>query len=302
MGTKRGDCEQRTDEYEGWVIHGPAVCAGTNCPFHNPSDHVMKAWPKVIRASTLVERTCPHGCGHPDPDSVDHFTRQGVSHMDVHGCDGCCNLKPWRHPPEVDRVLVVAVTGGPCAGKSTVMATLRDALKLDGYGVAVAPEAATLLLHGGLALRGATRENFTALQAEIGAVQVAVEYALTLSLSQGDRQGILLCDRGLVDNKAYMDSRQWQQVQASLGMSEREMLGRYDVVLHLVSAAKGAREHYKNTPERVETALEAAALEERTRAAWGKHRRRAVVDNRTDFDGKVLRAVRAVKKLLAEVP
>lgn len=53
-------------------------------------DHHMVKWPKVIRENTLVERICPHGIGHPDPDSLIYFERKGVEMMDVHGCDGCC--------------------------------------------------------------------------------------------------------------------------------------------------------------------------------------------------------------------
>lgn len=29
-----------------------------------------------------MERICPHGVGHPDPDDTNPDT--------VHGCDGCC--------------------------------------------------------------------------------------------------------------------------------------------------------------------------------------------------------------------
>lgn len=30
------------------------------------------------------------GVGHPDPDSVAYFERHDITHMGVHGCDGCC--------------------------------------------------------------------------------------------------------------------------------------------------------------------------------------------------------------------
>lgn len=72
--------------------HPPAACAGEWCVIHNPSDHIMRDWPMNFRMdnAALVERLCPHGIGHPDPDSVAYFMRQGMSSMSVHGCDGCC--------------------------------------------------------------------------------------------------------------------------------------------------------------------------------------------------------------------
>ena len=72
------------------MIHAKAVCTPP-CPFHAPSRHHMVTWPKVIRESGLVERTCPHGIGHPDPDSLRYMVaRTGDDGWGVHGCDGDC--------------------------------------------------------------------------------------------------------------------------------------------------------------------------------------------------------------------
>lgn len=70
--------------------HDPAMCAGERCIFHNPSPHRMGSWPYNLRASGLVERLCPCGVGHPDPDSVAWFEAQGRPGFSVHGCCGCC--------------------------------------------------------------------------------------------------------------------------------------------------------------------------------------------------------------------
>lgn len=76
------------------TTHEPSQCAGENCVIHNPSDHHMKDWPMVVRMdkSALVERTCPHGVGHPDPDSAAFFERVGKGWVNVHGCcqQRCC--------------------------------------------------------------------------------------------------------------------------------------------------------------------------------------------------------------------
>ena len=78
-------------------IHSKDVCSGA-CPFHAPSDHVMKKWPTLVRASGLVERLCQHGVGHPDPDSVrwmdEHSYPGSRGTWGVHGCCGCCGAYP----------------------------------------------------------------------------------------------------------------------------------------------------------------------------------------------------------------
>ncbi len=54
------------------------------CAIHAPSDHHMVSWPQHWRGDRLmIERVCPHGWGHPDPDDLNTDT--------VHGCDGCCH-------------------------------------------------------------------------------------------------------------------------------------------------------------------------------------------------------------------
>ena len=82
------------DKETGRRIHARDKCAGEHCAFHNPSDHKMVSWKKVIRESTLVERICPHGIGHPDPDSLAYLKRseseENRGALGVHGCDGCC--------------------------------------------------------------------------------------------------------------------------------------------------------------------------------------------------------------------
>lgn len=78
----------------GVRVHAEGVCGGEHCPFHNPSDHAMREYPVVVRLDkgALVERTCPHGVGHPDPDSMSYLVARDKKNewLGVHGCDGCC--------------------------------------------------------------------------------------------------------------------------------------------------------------------------------------------------------------------
>lgn len=75
-----------------------AECRKYGCVIHCPSDHHMRDWPLIWRTGGLFdikpphfERQCPHGIGHPDPDSVGYLMRHGEDpSITVHGCDGCC--------------------------------------------------------------------------------------------------------------------------------------------------------------------------------------------------------------------
>ena len=75
-------------------VHPRANCTSDNCVIHHPSKHHMRQWPIVLRLDRgdLAERICPHGIGHPDPDSGTWMAVHDPVHWadGVHGCDGCC--------------------------------------------------------------------------------------------------------------------------------------------------------------------------------------------------------------------
>ena len=100
-------------------VHDRAACAGNHCPVHNPSPHHMKSWKLHWRDdSAIFERLCPHGIGHPDPDSIAYIRRvdselgdgDKAAAMAVHprhGCDGCC-VKLTASCQEADRDILMA--------------------------------------------------------------------------------------------------------------------------------------------------------------------------------------------------
>lgn len=74
------------------IVHAPSTCAGNACTLHDPSNHAQRDWPMNYRSDRgLMERICPHGIGHPDPDDLAFHVRQGRDWQSVHGCDGCCS-------------------------------------------------------------------------------------------------------------------------------------------------------------------------------------------------------------------
>ena len=80
------------------MVHNKADCKGNFCVIHRPSHHSMRNWPTNWRQDRyLMERMCPHGIGHPDPDDIafkraHYMGGRHPEHIDtVHGCDGCCH-------------------------------------------------------------------------------------------------------------------------------------------------------------------------------------------------------------------
>lgn len=69
-------------------VHASDQCLGEYCTIHNMSDHSMRSFPQYWREDRgFMERICPHGVGHPDPDEGRLYGKWDRQH----GCDGCCD-------------------------------------------------------------------------------------------------------------------------------------------------------------------------------------------------------------------
>ena len=153
----------------------------------------------------------------------------------------------------------VVLTGGPGAGKTAVLEMMRKTLC---QHVQVVPEAASVVFGGGFprvdaaAARRAAQRAIFYVQRELEAAVVAQDVA------------IALCDRGTVDGSAYWsgDGELWREVDTTLD----EQLGRYAAVIHLRTPALERGYNHRN-PLRIESAVEAAALDARIADAWAKH-------------------------------
>ncbi len=198
------------------------------------------------------------------------------------------------------KIVKIVITGGPCGGKTTAMNWIRDAFSKEGYTVLFVPESATQLIVGGVSpTTCGTNADF---QICLSRLQIATEDAFYKGgcTMPADRL-LLVCDRGVMDNRAYMSEEEFDAVQKALGVTEKELLDRYDAVFHLVTAADGAENFYTtaNNTARSETPAEAISLDEKLRAVWSAHPSLSVIDNSTDFKGKMERLIDAIGEFLA---
>ncbi|MBR1739533.1 MAG: AAA family ATPase [Ruminococcus sp.] len=195
----------------------------------------------------------------------------------------------------------IVITGGPCAGKSTAMSWVQKAFTQMGYTVLFVPETATELITGGVApwTCGSNGDyQKCQLRLQLEKEKVFEQAAGTMNAEKV----LIICDRGTLDNKAYMDDLEFAQVLGYLGTNEIELRDRYDAVFHLVTAAKGAEDFYTtaNNSARTETVEEAAALDDKLISAWTGHPHLRVIDNSTNFEDKMRRLVAEITSFLGE--
>eukprot|EP00940_MAST-03C_sp_MAST-3C-sp2_P001896 g1896.t1 len=199
----------------------------------------------------------------------------------------------------------IVFTGGPCGGKTSAMALLTQRLNGFGLGVYRVPEAATLLMNAGASWTDLSEEQIFVQQQQIANMQLALEDAMcNIAASSGKKRNVVLCDRGVLDGKAYMPEHLWRRLVDSRpgGFAEHELAERYDCVVHLTTAAIGAEKYYTlaNNAARRENLQEAAELDRKVRDCWVGSSNVSIVRNpkRGGFDAKMARAVTEICKIV----
>ena len=195
----------------------------------------------------------------------------------------------------------IALTGGPCAGKSTALSRIGQLFTGLGYKVIFVSETATDLILGGIAFGSIPTVDF---QTSVLALQLFREKNFEACARKlPDEKILIVCDRGALDGKAYISPDEFAEILDRASTSEAELLANYDAVFHLVSSADGAAEYYstEQNTARTESPEQAAMLDRAVIEAWAGHPHFRVIDNSTGFEEKLRRLMREIKHFLMRV-
>ena len=199
------------------------------------------------------------------------------------------------------KITKIVITGGPCAGKTTAMSWIQNAFTDLGYHVIFIPECATELINSGIS--GTTCCSVEKFQNALMKLQLEREKIYEEAAKSIKYEKILIvCDRGIMDSKAFLSDLEFNTILSNLNKNEIELRDNYDAVFHLVSAAKGAREFYtlENNSARTETIDEASLVDNKLIEAWNGHPHFRVIDNSTNFEDKIKNLIKEISSFLGE--
>lgn len=233
------------------------------------------------------------GKSKPKTDTIRKLA--ALFQIDIHEL---LSLRNGERKPVITKIVI---TGGPCAGKSTAMSWVQNAFTQMGYSVLFVPETATELITGGVApwtCGTNTEYQKCQLKLQIEKERVFEQAARTMAADKV----LIVCDRGCLDNKAYMTDVEFAEAVEFIGSNEVELRDNYDAVFHLVTAAKGAEEFYTtaNNTARTETIEQAAALDDKLISAWTGHPHLRVIDNTSSFEDKMRKLIAEIASFLGE--
>ena len=206
-------------------------------------------------------------------------------------------------PKKITRIVL---TGGPAAGKTTLISRiLKEFTQEEGWKVIIIPETATELISGfGIGpfpgCMSMLAFQYFVIEDQLHKEKLALRAAETVP----EEKVLIVYDRAVFDDKAYISDEEFRTVLAHFGRTEEELLAGYDAVLHLVSCAKGAEFAYNyGNAARYETVEQARTIDDKTIRAWSAHPSLHIIDNSVDFEDKINRAIAAIYRVLGqEVP
>uniref|UniRef100_A0A915IP36 NadR/Ttd14 AAA domain-containing protein n=1 Tax=Romanomermis culicivorax TaxID=13658 RepID=A0A915IP36_ROMCU len=204
------------------------------------------------------------------------------------------------HSPACKTIYKIVLTGGPCGGKTTAQERLANFFECLGWKVFRPPETATLLFRGGILFSELSDEQVETFQNDLLLTVMQIE-KVYINLSEGyaNQNVLLVFDRGTMDGSAYLPSEMWTRILKRNDFNAVDLRdNRYDQIIHMVTAADGAPDHYTvaNNVTRYEGIAQAIATDVRTRQAWVGHPYVDIIDNFSckSFEDKILKLIQVV--------
>lgn len=198
------------------------------------------------------------------------------------------------------KIIKIALTGGPCGGKTNSLSIIEQRLNEIGYKVLIVPEVATEIINNAVRPWEQQLSN-KKFQSFLLEYQIAREKTyIKIAKEMKHNKIVILFDRGTMDGKAYIEEEEFEELLTERGLSEEELKSRYDLVIHLKTAAIGAENFYtlKNNKARNDSKQKAIDLDNKLVLAWTGHNNLKIIDNSTNFEQKIERVLKEVFNLI----
>lgn len=182
-------------------------------------------------------------------------------------------------------IVKIVFTGGPCAGKTTLINSVQNYLRESGYNVIVVPETATLLKEAGINFK--LLNNVISFQKFILKMQLFNERLAYDAAKVKNDKIIILYDRGVLDNKSYCGNYEiFNNLLNEEQIEELDKLDDYNIVFDLITLADCNPSKYtlENNKQREETPEEAIVLDRKTSNAWTGHRNIRIINTNISED------------------
>lgn len=188
------------------------------------------------------------------------------------------------------KILKIVLTGGPRAGKTSIIPKMKEYLEsLPNAHVFVVPETATELFKFGMEISN-DKQKALVFQDVVYTFQKAKEDAMKKYMENlpEDANVFIIYDRGIMDNGAYLEDNEFDDILQKYNDNELNVLSNYDVVFGLCSSSKLKGQYEKGSnAARYEDEYEAKFRDARTIESWSLRQNFKIIDATDKFEDKI---------------
>lgn len=201
------------------------------------------------------------------------------------------------------KILKVVLTGGPCGGKTTTIEEIKKYLKKREIPFLIVPETATELIMSGIKPGEIPTYDFQSLvlKKQLSKEEITEEYAK--KICQNKPICVIIYDRGILDNKAYLENIvDFQKLVTAEGLNEINLLDKYDLVLDLLSLATCKPESYNLLNEaRTEDIAQAKDLDRKTTLSWIAHRNLKILSSKVPQEVELKEILKEIDEFISGI-
>ena len=204
---------------------------------------------------------------------------------------------------EKENIKKIVLTGGPCAGKTTIFESIEKYLKEKDYYVITLNETATELIKSNIipCYDKTLTLIFQDIIMKYQYIKERCAYNYAKSIAK-NKKVIILCDRGIMDNFAYLDTyEEFERILSNNNLDELKFLNDYDLVIDLVSTATLKPDSYELDGIRYETIDEATIKDKKTSTAWAHHSNLKIIKPTKDINKKKDIVLKEIEKYLNDI-
>lgn len=193
------------------------------------------------------------------------------------------------------KIIKIAISGGPCSGKTTAIDKVVDYFKDKVAEVYVIPETARILLEQGM-----DRSNQLEFQRAVFDYQIKAENELENQINSKYNEQedvcLIICDRGVADGFSYLNKEDRKAFMEAVGMDLVTAWSRYDAVMFLETSSS-----YENDENRTENESEALKLSNELLSVWMGHPHLRYIKAEDVIDEKIHNLKKEIKTLLKSI-
>ena len=199
-----------------------------------------------------------------------------------------------------NQIIFVCLTGGPCAGKTSVISKILSLMHVYNIQVFYHPDTLTTVKSGGypLQLSDLTQSQKVSYVTTLLRLQMRTEQIFYNLAQNSKKKAVILVERGALDFKPLLGEELWQGMLNENGWKELALSdNRYHMVIHLETAASGAEEMFSRWNDGRWTVESAVSLDVQLKDAWKNHHNFRALRNMSgllDFEKKVEEAIKDI--------